>query len=98
MIIMKKYDIIGKDDNSGCLFAFIQKLASKWTSWLLDMCKDQTPCPNSKIVKNLCNFLCCDPQHTPTIVPKQEDTSSRPGEVWEWNNGIITLVKQQQKV
>ena len=86
-----------KYDHSPMLICFIQKLASKWTSSLLDMCKEQTPCPNSKIVKNLCNFLCCDPQHTPAIVPKL-DEASRPGEVWEWNNGIITLVKQQQKV
>lgn len=27
----------------------------------------RTPCPNPKIIKNICSFACCDPSVTPTV-------------------------------
>lgn len=49
--------------------SYLQSLSAQWLSSLLDICHDRTPCPNAKIIKNLCNYLCCDVQHTPSIQP-----------------------------
>lgn len=34
---------------------------------LLQLTMTRSPCPNPKIVKNLCSFACCDPSVTPSI-------------------------------
>ena len=36
----------------------------------MEACETRTPCPNSKIMKNLCVSACCDPDHTPKVVPE----------------------------
>ena len=101
-----------------------QSLAAQWISQLLDLCKDRSPTPNTKILKNLCSFACADPQHTPAVraasghntapaskkrakpkkgspVPTSEEASpnmERGGDLWAWDSGIITLVRQQKEV
>ena len=101
-----------------CFFFFLpqlQSLSAQWLSRLLGLCKDRSPSPNSKIVKNLASFACCDPKYTPSIRPdtapesdsqasKAAQTPSTPteepskAEAWEWNIGIITLVRLQKQV
>lgn len=101
----------------------LQSLAAQWLSQLLDLCKDRTPCPNSKIIKNLCSIACSDPLHTPTVRPDLTSDLPSPSvapkslsgkgvltptspateepprmEFWNWNVGIITLVRQQKQV
>lgn len=34
---------------------------------LLKKCLDKNPNPNSKVLKNLCTFLCVDPTFTPRV-------------------------------
>ena len=34
---------------------------------LLSLCATRSPCPNSKIVKNLCSFVCSDQSKTPKV-------------------------------
>ena len=34
---------------------------------LLSLCLTRSPCPNGKIVKNLCSFVCSDQNKTPKI-------------------------------
>lgn len=36
----------------------------------MDSCKTRNPSPNSKIIKNICASACCDPDHTPKVVPE----------------------------
>ncbi|XP_064406197.1 TATA-binding protein-associated factor 172-like [Halichondria panicea] len=80
----------------------IQQLSGRWLSQLLDACKGRSPSPNNKIIKNLCSFICCDPQHTPVVSgnggQSNKSGSSSPTEEvvvrWEWNVGIISLISQ----
>ena len=37
-------------------------------SQLLSLCRSRTPCPNGKIVKNLCTLVCSDPNYTPPLL------------------------------
>lgn len=45
----------------------LQQLTAKYLSHLLDQCCNRTPCPNEKILVNLCTFLRCDPEFTPVV-------------------------------
>uniref|UniRef100_A0A8D8QXG5 TATA-binding protein-associated factor 172 n=1 Tax=Cacopsylla melanoneura TaxID=428564 RepID=A0A8D8QXG5_9HEMI len=45
----------------------LQELAASHVGLLLGLCSERNPCPNNKIVSNLCTFLCCNPEFTPVI-------------------------------
>lgn len=45
-----------------------QRLAAKYLVTLLDLVLDRSPCPNNKIVTNLCALLKSDQDYTPKIV------------------------------
>nr|CAD7432737.1 unnamed protein product [Timema monikensis] len=45
----------------------LQELAAEHLARLVELCVDRNPCPNAKIVSNLCTFLCCDHEYTPKI-------------------------------
>ena len=52
------------------LYAFAslwQTRSAKALAKLLELCIVRDPCPNPKIVKNLCNFACSDPAVTPAV-------------------------------
>jgi len=44
----------------------VQGYAAAFLARLLRQCAGRTPCPNSKIVKNLCASACADPAVTPS--------------------------------
>ena len=48
----------------------VQLLCAGWLSKLLDCCRDRSPSPNAKIIKNICTFVSCDPLQTPAIENK----------------------------
>lgn len=64
----------------------LQHLAAKRLADLLDQCRLRDPCPNDKILTNLCTFLRGDPDFTPIINRAQNDNYS----------GIVTLNNQQR--
>ena len=43
----------------------------------MDLCRDRTPSPTSKIIKNLCQSACCDPLSTPGVMPPRPLESRR---------------------
>lgn len=63
----------------------MQDSAAKTLAHLLELCQSRTPCPNNKILKNVCNLLCTDTDLTPRASSKELD-------------GIITLLQQQRQV
>lgn len=44
-----------------------QSRSAKGLARLLELCTSREPCPNAKIVRNLCSFVCGDPAVTPSI-------------------------------
>ncbi|KAG8325858.1 hypothetical protein J6590_056562 [Homalodisca vitripennis] len=46
----------------------LQTLSATHLARLVDLCVERTPCPNSKIITNLCTLLRSDPEFTPRIV------------------------------
>ncbi|XP_033630416.1 TATA-binding protein-associated factor 172-like [Asterias rubens] len=44
----------------------MQSRAANSLASLLEQCAQRSPCPTPKIIKNLCNSLCCDPNITPS--------------------------------
>lgn len=89
----------------------LQELAARHLAYLVEMCVDRVPCPNPKIVANLCTFLRSDPEFTPKIFPQEKGTngdsgvesagSSRTSTPFGYgcqNNysGILTLLNQQK--
>ncbi|XP_053670942.1 TATA-binding protein-associated factor 172, partial [Anopheles nili] len=78
----------------------LQRLSAKYLSDLLEQVTTRTPCPNSKIVTNLCTLLKSDPEFTPRVVcPDQELANFDPANTGDNNpyHGILTLNKQQQR-
>lgn len=79
---------------------YLQKIVAEYLAILLDHCRDRDPCPNSKIVVNLCTFLRNDPEFTP-VINKVEGGHSC-GEVRPTYDrlgnyhGIISLDNQQK--
>jgi TATA-binding protein-associated factor len=51
----------------------LQAEAASSLSSLLSLCVSRSPCPNSKIVKNLFGFLCCDPLITPKLLKASQN-------------------------
>ncbi|XP_011495991.1 PREDICTED: TATA-binding protein-associated factor 172 [Ceratosolen solmsi marchali] len=66
----------------------LQKLAAKHLAHLVDLCVNRIPCPNAKIVTNLCTFLCSDVEFTPRVTISDLD--------YEPFNGILTLSNRQK--
>lgn len=76
---------------------FLQSMTAKWLSALLELSHDRTPSPNSKIVKNLCGYLCCSPSHTPLIEPSSGcGFDDKKGVAISWSDGIISLERQEK--
>lgn len=63
----------------------LQGSAARTLARLLELCQTRTPCPNTKILKNVCNFLCSDSDLTPRANPTEVD-------------GILMLIQQQRMV
>lgn len=80
----------------------LQALTAKNLAHLLEQCGGRTPCPNDKILVNLCTFLRCDPEFTPVIHHVQPSGSTNAPVQLSWNrpvenyNGILTLHNQQR--
>lgn len=45
----------------------LQAVTAKFLTQLIEQIEQRIPCPNIKIVSNLCTFLRCDPEFTPKI-------------------------------
>ena len=63
--------------------AQLQQSSARTLARLLELCQTRTPCPNNKILKNVCTFLCSDSELTPKISPTDLD-------------GILMLMQQQR--
>ncbi|OCT71624.1 TATA-binding protein-associated factor 172 [Xenopus laevis] len=86
----------------------VQNCAATCIAKLLQQCTSRTPCPNPKIIKNLCSSLCIDPNITPTVVcpaPALNNVENSKGpssekdgmyHVYTRHRGIITLYRHQQ--
>ncbi|EDS39763.1 TATA-binding protein-associated factor 172 [Culex quinquefasciatus] len=77
----------------------LQKLAAKYLAELLEQVTVRNPCPNNKIVSNLCMLLKSDTDFTPKLViPEREMRHYDPANTGDTNpyHGIITLMNQQK--
>ncbi|KAJ8978247.1 hypothetical protein NQ317_012603 [Molorchus minor] len=78
----------------------LQKITAEHLAILLDQCRQRNPCPNEKILANLCTFLRCDPEFTPVIHKGQPNhsTNNIDAAVTKFGNynGIVTLNNQQR--
>lgn len=79
----------------------LQRLSAAHMATLVDVIRSRVPCPNDKILVNLCACLRCDPEFTPVVhrVTKGEGTGE--GGVYGERpignyNGIVTLNNQQR--
>lgn len=59
-VIKPLMEAIRKEENT-----LVQNYVASCIAKLLQQCTTRSPCPNSKIIKNLCNSLCVDPHLTP---------------------------------
>uniref|UniRef100_A0ABI7X4Q7 B-TFIID TATA-box binding protein associated factor 1 n=1 Tax=Felis catus TaxID=9685 RepID=A0ABI7X4Q7_FELCA len=102
-IIKPLMETIKKEENT-----LVQNYAAQCIAKLLQQCTTRTPCPNSKIIKNLCSSLCVDPYLTPCVtcpVPTQSGQDNSKGSNSEkdgmhhtvtTHRGIITLYRHQK--
>ncbi|KAF5911203.1 hypothetical protein HPG69_019571 [Diceros bicornis minor] len=102
-IIKPLMETIKKEENT-----LVQNYAAQCIAKLLHQCTTRTPCPNSKIIKNLCSSLCVDPYLTPCVtcpVPTQSGQENSKGSNSEKDGmhhtvtklrGIITLYRHQK--
>uniref|UniRef100_A0A672R0B2 TATA-binding protein-associated factor 172-like n=1 Tax=Sinocyclocheilus grahami TaxID=75366 RepID=A0A672R0B2_SINGR len=89
----------------------VQGYAASNIARLLQLCASRSPCPNAKIVKNLCSSVCVDPKLTPSAacpVPPastpaiQESSKASVAEkdamhhMVNKTKGIITLYRHQK--
>ncbi|XP_060697914.1 TATA-binding protein-associated factor 172 isoform X1 [Hemiscyllium ocellatum] len=86
----------------------VQNYAASCIAKLLQQCTSRCPCPNPKIVKNLCNSVCVDSTVTPSAtspVPMSNSMENSKGPNSEKDGmhhtvnktrGIITLYRHQQ--
>ncbi|CAG9763742.1 unnamed protein product [Ceutorhynchus assimilis] len=75
-----------------------QQITARHLAILLDQCRQRPPpCPNDKILTNLCAFLRCDPEFTPQIY-LDVDHGNHEETAWTKDNynGIVTLINQQR--
>lgn len=61
----------------------LQQAVARTLARLLELCQSRTPCPNNKILKNICTFLCVDSDLTPKVNPEDLD-------------GILILMQSQR--
>ncbi|CAL1577030.1 unnamed protein product [Knipowitschia caucasica] len=82
--------------------ALIQGYAASFIAKLLQQCAGRSPCPNSKIIKNLCSSVCVDSRctpfsDTPVSPPKgnflEKDVMNH---TVTKTHGIITLYRHQK--
>uniref|UniRef100_A0A673X656 B-TFIID TATA-box binding protein associated factor 1 n=1 Tax=Salmo trutta TaxID=8032 RepID=A0A673X656_SALTR len=83
----------------------VQGYAASFIAKLLQQCATRQPCPNSKIVKNLCSSICMDPLLTPSsacpVPPTQTVKAGMPEKecmhhMVNKTKGIITLYRHQR--
>eukprot|EP00063_Salmo_salar_P034843 XP_014009678.1 PREDICTED: TATA-binding protein-associated factor 172-like [Salmo salar] len=83
----------------------VQGYAASFIAKLLQQCATRQPCPNSKIVKNLCSAICMDPLLTPSSacpVPPTQTVKAGMSEkecmhhMVNKTKGIITLYRHQR--
>lgn len=77
-VIKPLMDAIKMEDNEQ-----LQEASARTLARLLELCQSRTPCPNNKILKNVCVFLCSDVELTPKVNATDLD-------------GILTLLQQQK--
>lgn len=71
-LIRPLMDAIKKEESP-----LMQNRAAGSLAHLLELCSSRQPCPNPKIVKNLCGSLCLDPYLTPSVSqPLRSSTSN----------------------
>ncbi|GFR58849.1 TATA-binding protein-associated factor 172 [Elysia marginata] len=92
-VVRPLMDVIKKEENEA-----LQEEAAVCLAQLIKACIKREPSPNSKIVKNLCNFLCIDPCVTPQVAtPVASKSTSQGVETAEASvpctisRGILTL-------
>ncbi|XP_018414179.1 PREDICTED: TATA-binding protein-associated factor 172 [Nanorana parkeri] len=102
-IIKPLMEIVKKEDNT-----VVQNYAALSIAKLLQQCISRTPCPNPKILKNLCSSVCVDSNITPSVscpAPVINNTDHSKGLNSEKDGtchtvtkhrGIITLYRHQQ--
>lgn len=98
-------EAVKKEENT-----LVQGYAASSIARLLQLCTERTPCPNSKIIKNLCSSVCVDPMLTPNAecpvpphTPPTQDgckatVSEKDGmhHMVNKTKGIITLYRHQR--
>ncbi|KAF4791370.1 TATA-binding protein-associated factor 172 isoform X1 [Turdus rufiventris] len=102
-VIKPLMEAIKKEENT-----LVQNYVASCIAKLLQQCTTRSPCPNSKIIKNLCNSLCVDPHLTPLAAcPAQpqssQENSKGPNSDKDGmqhtvtkHRGIITLYRHQK--
>lgn len=70
-VIKPLMEAIKKEENT-----LVQNYVALCIAKLLQQCTTRSPCPNSKIIKNLCNSLCVDPHLTPLAACPAQPQSS----------------------
>ncbi|XP_046389697.1 TATA-binding protein-associated factor 172 [Ischnura elegans] len=80
-VVKPLMEAIKREDND-----LLQELAALHLTYLVDRCLSRSnPCPNPKIISNLCTLLCSDSEFTPKIMP------CPPGEGGCIGNGIESM-------
>lgn len=70
-VIKPLMEAVKKEENT-----LVQNYSALCIAKLLQQCIARSPCPNSKIIKNLCTSLCVDPHLTPLAsCPAQQQSS-----------------------
>ncbi|NXO33075.1 BTAF1 factor, partial [Locustella ochotensis] len=102
-VIKPLMEAIKKEENT-----LVQNYVASCIAKLLQQCTTRSPCPNSKIIKNLCNSLCVDPHLTPLAAcPAQPQSSHENSKgpnsdkdgmqhTVTKHRGIITLYRHQK--
>ncbi|XP_062852263.1 TATA-binding protein-associated factor 172 [Trichomycterus rosablanca] len=104
-VVRPLMEAVKKEEN-----VLVQGYAASSIARLLQLCTGRTPCPNSKIIKNLCSSLCLDPMLTPNAecpvpphTPSTQDSgkasmSEKDGlhHMVNKTKGIITLYRHQK--
>nr|XP_023679976.1 TATA-binding protein-associated factor 172 [Paramormyrops kingsleyae] len=100
-VIRPLMEAVKREENT-----LVQGYAAAFIARLLRQCAIRSPCPNGKIIKNLCSSVCADPLLTPSaacpVPPTQEPVkagvSDKDGmnHVVNKTKGIITLYRHQR--
>ncbi|KAM8924786.1 TATA-binding protein-associated factor 172 [Pelodytes ibericus] len=102
-VIKPLMEAVKKEEN-----VVVQSYVALCIAKLLQQCTSRTPCPNPKILKNLCSSLCVDPNITPSVTcpaPALNNMESTKGPNSEKDGlyhavtklkGIIMLYRHQQ--